>query len=194
MFKKYKIIYADPPWEYGNYSNDVLPKARDEKYSKFKITPYASMDIEVIKKMPIEKIAEENSVLFLWVTFPCLSWGLDVIKAWGFEYKTVAFTWVKRKKNSPGYFVGLGNYTRANAEICMLATKGKSLERKSKNVPQICDMPVSDHSKKPNVIRDRIIRLFGDLTRIELFARTQVHGWDTWGNDERLKLKPLENY
>jgi len=192
--KLYKIIYADPPWNYGNYANDVEPKARDGKYSKFKITPYASMDIEKIKSLPIEKMCEKNAVLFLWVTMPCLQWGLDVIKAWGFEYKTTAFVWVKRKKKSDGYFVGLGNYTRANAEICMLATRGQALKRISKKVLQICDMPVTDHSKKPHVIRDRIIQLFGDLPRVELFARTQVHGWDVWGNDEKLMIKPLEHY
>jgi len=152
------------------------------------------MDIEKIKSLPVKQIADENSVLFLWVTMPCLQWGMDVIKAWGFEYKTVAFVWVKRKKISDGYFVGLGNYTRANAEIVMLATRGHALERKSKKVLQICDMPVTDHSKKPNVIRNRIIQLFGDLPRIELFARTQVHGWDVWGNDEKLLIKPLEHY
>lgn len=192
--KKYKIIYADPPWEYGSYSNKVGKKAKDGNYSKYKITPYNAMSLEDIKKLPVNDLAEDNSVLLLWCTFPCLEMGLEVIKTWGFNYKTVGFVWVKRYKHSDGYFVGLGNYTRANAEICLLATKGKGLTRKSKMVRQICDLPVSDHSKKPHIIRDRIIKLFGNVSRIELFARMNIPGWDCWGNDEKLKLEPLEVY
>jgi len=78
---KYKIIYADPPWEYGKYSNKVEPKARDGHYSKFKITPYASMDLNDICNMGVEDMAAKDSVLLLWTTYPCLEWGLKVIKA-----------------------------------------------------------------------------------------------------------------
>lgn len=197
---KYKILYGDPPWLYGNFSNAgpsiaYISEGKTLRHeSKYGITPYDGMPIEEIKKLPIENMAEDDSVLFLWVTYPCLQWGMDVIKAWGFEYKTVAFTWVKKNRNGVGWYLGLGNYTRANAEICMLATKGKGLKVQNKTVRQICDLPLTKHSQKPNEIRNRIIKLFGDLPRIELFARTKIHGWDTWGNDHKLELEPLENY
>jgi len=187
--KKYNIILADPPWEYGYYQN----KGRKVADPKFKITPYEGMDIEEIKGMPVRDLAAENCALLLWVTFPCLQWGLDVVKAWGFDYKTVAFTWVKKNKHINSYWIGLGNYTRANAEICLLGVKGM-MPRKSQKIPQICDRPIGEHSQKPNVIRTRIVKLFGDLPRIELFARTKVHGWETWGNDPKLEISTLEEY
>jgi site-specific DNA-methyltransferase (adenine-specific) len=90
--------------------------------------------------------------------------------------------------------MGLGNYTRANAEICLLATKGKGCKVIDKTIPQICDSPLTKHSKKPDVLRSRIVRLFGDLPRMELFARTKIHGWDVWGNDEKLKSVTLETF
>jgi len=188
--KKYEIIYADPPWEYENYSNSGKRVADP----KFKITPYKGMSVEDIKTLPINQISNDDSILLLWVTYPCLQWGLDVVKAWGFEYKTVGFTWVKRNKSGIGYFLGLGNYTRANAEICLLATKGKGCHVIDRTIPQVCDTPLTKHSKKPNVVRTRIVKLFGDLPRIELFARTKVHGWDVWGNDQKLENQPLEAF
>ncbi|MGI9229925.1 MAG: MT-A70 family methyltransferase [Gammaproteobacteria bacterium] len=188
--KKYKIIYADPPWLYGFYGN----KGRKVSDPKYKVAPYEGMNIEDIKQLPVKELAEKNSVLLMWITFPCLDWAKDVIEAWGFKYKTVAFTWVKRNKTGGGYFTGLGNYTRANAEICLLATRGKGCKVQNRTISQIVDTPVSAHSKKPDVIRKKIIKLFGDLSRIELFARTPIHGWDVWGNDPKLQNKPLENF
>jgi len=191
--KKYKIIYADPPWAYGNFSN-MKNNLFHGKPTKFKITPYQGMNIKEIKDLSVQKIADINSVLLLWITFPCLQWGLDVVKAWGFEYKTVAFTWVKKNKSSNSWFTGLGNYTRANAEICLLSTKGKGCKVLRKDISQICDLSITKHSQKPDEIRKRIIKLFGDLPRIELFARTKVHGWDVIGNDEKLQNQPLEDF
>ncbi len=190
--KKYDIILADPPWEYGNYSN-TKQKPRKFRDRKHGITPYQGMAIEEIKKLPVQTICKDNCALFLWVTYPCLQWGLDVVKAWGFEYKTVAFTWVKRNRGGTGWYFGLGNYTRANAEICLLGIKG-SMKRESNRVFQICDSPITFHSKKPDVIRTRIVQLFGDLSRIELFARTRIHGWDTWGNDDKLHSSKMEDF
>ena len=188
--KKYKILYCDPPWEYGNFTNTGPLSV--EKRSKFRITPYEGMGLDEIKQLPINEITDDNAVLLLWVTYPCLQEGFQVIKAWGFEYKTVAFTWVKRNKNGIGWFFGLGNYTRANAEICLLAVKGKGIPVISKNVRQIIDLPITEHSEKPDEVRQRIIKLFGDLPRIELFARTKIFGWDVWGDDHKLELQPLE--
>ncbi len=194
---KFSIFYVDPPWEYGNYSNTKDLRSFDHNKgvfdSKFKITPYKGMNIEEIKNLPVKRLAKDNAALFLWVTYPCLQWGLDVCKAWGFEYKTVAFTWVKRNKWTGGYFVGLGNYTRANAEICLLAIKG-SMPPISRKVLQVIDTPVGNHSTKPDVARKRILELFGDQPRIELFARTRVYGWSTWGNDPKLTAVSLEEF
>ena len=188
--KKYKIILADPPWEYGNFSN--TGPLSHEKRSKFGITPYEGMSLVEIKQLPINEISDDNAVLLLWVTYPCLQEGFEVIKSWGFEYKTVAFTWVKRNRNGVGWFFGLGHYTRANAEICLLAVKGKGIPVISKNVRQIIDLPITKHSEKPDEARKRIIKLFGDLPRIELFARIKPFGWDVFGNDDKLQLEPLE--
>ena len=113
---------------------------------------------------------------------PKLDEVFALISAWGFEYKTCAFTWVKRNKIAPTWFWGMGRWTRANAELCLLATKG-SPKRVSAGVHSIIDTPIGKHSAKPAIVRDRIVELCGDLPRIELFARDRVSGWDAWGNE-----------
>jgi site-specific DNA-methyltransferase (adenine-specific) len=118
----------------------------------------------------------------MWVTSPVLPAAFKVIEAWKFIYKSVAFTWVKTNRKSPGYHIGMGHYTRANAEICLLATKG-SPKRISKGVRQLIVSPVEEHSKKPDEVRSRIVELFGDIPRVELFARQRADGWDAWGNE-----------
>lgn len=173
--KKYSIVYADPPWTFKTYSE----KGREKKSAE---VHYPCMKKEDIQNLPIPNICDDNCILFLWVTFPCLEEGLELIKKWGFKYKTCGFTWVKRNKKSNSYFTGLGYWTRANAELCLIATKGKP-KRISKSVKQVCDARIMEHSKKPNEIRDRIVELCGDLPRIELFARQHVDGWDCWGNE-----------
>lgn len=140
------------------------------------------MNIKDIKNLPIKEIADENCILFMWVTMPKLNECFDVIKAWGFEYKTCAFTWIKRNKKSNSWFWGMGSWTRANAEICLLATKGNP-KRISASVHSVIDTPIEGHSKKPNIVRDKIIELIGDLPRVELFARKKTEGWDVWGNE-----------
>jgi len=182
--KKYSIIYADPAWSY--WAGGLKNASRH----------YQCMEINEIKNLPVNQVANENSVLCMWATYPILPEALQVVKAWGFEYSTVLFTWVKRNKITNSWFWGCGNYTRANAEIVVLGKKGKGLQRKSKKVHQIIDSPVDQkfHSRKPDIVRSRIIELFGDVSRIELFARTKVHGWDVWGNDPKLESKPLEAF
>ena len=173
--KKYDIIYADPPWSFRVWSNKGKGRSAESHYP--------TMRKEDIQRIPIKNIQSKNSVLFLWVTAPCFEEGLELIKAWGYTYKTVAFTWLKLNKRNGKLFLGMGYYTRANAEYCLIATKGKVLERKSKAVPSAVLTPIEKHSKKPNVVRERIVELFGDLPRIELFAREHVDGWDCWGNE-----------
>lgn len=140
------------------------------------------MPLEDICALPVKDLAADNCILFLWVTFPKLLESFDVIKAWGFEYRTVAFVWIKQTANKNKWFTGMGWWTRSNAELCLLATKDNP-QRFSKNVHQLIVSPVEQHSKKPDETRDRIVKLAGDLPRIELFARQKADGWDIWGNE-----------
>ena len=171
---KYNIIYADPPWRYTGWSN--TNKNVESHYPTMKIAEILNM------KDTIKSISDKNCIIFLWVTFPCLIDGLEVMKEWGFKYRTCGFNWVKRNKKSNTWFFGLGNWTRANSEICLIGTKG-TVHRKSKRVSQIIDTHIEEHSKKPTIVRDKIVELVGDLPRIELFARQIADGWDCWGNE-----------
>ena len=147
--KKYSVIYADPPWRYRVYSKKGLGRSAESHYP--------TMSLEEIKALPIGELAAKDCVLFMWITFPCMQEALQVLEAWGFEYKTTAFVWIKQNRVSDGLFWGMGYWTRANAELCILATKG--------------------HPKRASV------QLMGDVPRIELFARQSPEGWDVWGNE-----------
>jgi N6-adenosine-specific RNA methylase IME4 len=171
LLEQFSVIYADPPWR---FSNNGVKGAADKHYS--------TMSIDEICALPVADIAAPDSALFLWSTFPMLREAFRVIDAWQFTYKCAAFIWLKSNKHKPGWAVGTGFWTRANAEICLLATKG-SPKRKSKSVHQIIVAPRMEHSRKPEEARERIIQLFGDLPRIELFARQATHGWAVWGNE-----------
>lgn len=172
--KKYNIIYADPPWKYKVYSKKGLGRSAESHYP--------TMDLEAIKALPIDNLADKDCALFLWVTFPCLQEAFEVIKSWGFTYKTVAFVWIKLNRISNSLFWGMGYWTRANAEFCILATKGHP-KRQSCKVHQVVVTHIEEHSKKPSVVRDRIVELMGELPKIELFARQKTQGWDIWGNE-----------
>ena len=177
MNKKYQIIYADPPWK---YQGEMMNSSVTDHYQ------WASL--EDICKIPVKDIADNNCILFMWVTMPKLNEFMDVVKAWGFTYKSCAFVWVKLNKNDMGYFMGQGRWTRANPEICILATKGKS-KRISASVRQLIVTSIQEHSQKPAEVRNRIIQLVGDLPRIELFARQKVDGWDCWGNEVKSDIE-----
>jgi N6-adenosine-specific RNA methylase IME4 len=140
------------------------------------------MSIDDIKNLPIYNLADDDCILFMWVTFPLLQEGLDTIKAWGFTYKTIGFNWVKKNKKANSWFWGMGNWTRSNSEICLIGVKGKP-ERISASVHSVVDTPIEQHSKKPDEVRDRIVQLCGDVPRVELFARQLIPGWDIWGNE-----------
>lgn len=171
--KKYSIIYADPPWKF-NFANrkDLSIEAKNRLYS--------TMDRNDILNLPINTIADDNCILFLWTINSELPLALECCNKWGFTYKTVAFTWVKFAKNT--YHFGGGNWTRSNPELCLLATKGNGIKRKSASVKNLVISPLREHSRKPDEIRDYILQLVGDLPRIELFARQKTHGWDVWGD------------
>lgn len=169
MSQRYNIIYADPPW---SYRNDGLNGAAHKKYPQLTDT-----DIE---QLPIYSIAADNAALFLWATFPKLNEGLSVMRSWGFTFKTVAFVWVKLNIRMNTLFMGPGFYTRANSEICLLGLRGR-LSRVSKSVHSIILSKRQKHSRKPCIARKRIISLFGDLPRIELFATERYQGWNATG-------------
>lgn len=181
--KKYDIIYADPPWQYRVWNKKGAGRSAESHYK--------TQSMDFLKNMNIKALCNQNCVLFMWATFPCLEQAFELGKAWGFTYKTVAFTWIKTNKKNGDIFLGMGHYTRANAEIVLLFTKGKSLRRYVKNVPQVLISPRGKHSEKPDEIRKRIDRLFGDASKVELFARqvsntdntNDFEGWDVFGNE-----------
>lgn len=139
------------------------------------------MKTEDICKLPIKELSDD-CVLFIWVIYNRMEDALKVIKSWGFEYKTCAFCWVKRNKDTHSWFWGMGGWTRANSEICLLATKGNP-KPISNSVHNIVESKVRTHSRKPDEVRERIVKLCGDIPRIELFARQRFEGWDVWGNE-----------
>lgn len=173
---KYNIIYADPPWQYKVWSGKGKAGNAEKHYNTMNIKDIVNM------KDIIDKISADDCALFLWITFPCLKEGLEVIKEWGFTYKTCAFNWVKRNKKSSSWFFGMGYWTRANSEICVIATKG-NIKRENAKVQQIIDTPIEEHSKKPDIVKEKIVELMGDKPRIELFARKSTDNWDCWGNE-----------
>lgn len=143
---------------------------------------YPCMTLEELCSLPVTDIAAKDCILFMWATFPQIPTALSLIRAWGFRYKTVAFIWLKKNRKADSWFYGMGFWTRGNAEICLLATRGNP-HRQSASVHQFIISPVEKHSKKPDEVRDKILTLAGDLPRIELFARQATPGWDVWGNE-----------
>ena len=171
---KYQVIYADPPWKYlwgtGKTGGNFAP----EKH-------YQTMTTDELCELKIKELRDKNCALFLWATMPALPDALKVMEAWGFKYKTCAFSWVKTKKNGEPLH-GMGSYTKSNIEICLLGMRGH-IKAADKTVPQIIMHQRLGHSVKPPLVRERIVQLFGDLRRIELFARQKTPGWDLAGFD-----------
>ena len=170
---KYGVIYADPPWSFKTFSD----KGKDRSPEKH----YDVLSHNDICNLPVGNIARDNSVLLMWVIDPLLDKAFEVINAWGFKYKTVAFTWAKLNKTKPGFFTGLGYWTRGNPEMCLLATKGRP-KRIAKDVAQLVVSERRRHSEKP-LLHKEIERLV-DGPYIELFARQKPYeNWDYWGNE-----------
>lgn len=170
--RKYSVIMSDPPWSYRDKAQ------AGKRGATFK---YPVMSLDEIKGLPMRTIADKDCALFLWTTYPMFSEALKVLDAWGFEYRTVAFTWVKTTKTGK-LAMGMGNWTRANAEPCLLATRGKP-KRVSAAVHSVIIGERREHSRKPDEVYERIEQLMGDLPRLEMFARQRVPGWDAWGNE-----------
>jgi site-specific DNA-methyltransferase (adenine-specific) len=175
--KRYTVILADPAWRYS----DKRPgHGGAERH-------FTTMTAEQIRALPVASISAADAALFLWATSPMLRVGLSVIRAWGFEFITEAFTWVKRGREDefgrPGKLVfGNGSWTRANVEHVLLGIRGRPF-RVHKGVHQVVEAPRGEHSAKPPEVRRRIEQLFGDVPRVELFAREAVPGWDRFGDE-----------
>lgn len=186
--KKYDIIYADPPWDYGGKLQfDKSSKCRDEIDPSKKIFissasfKYPTLKLAELKKLQVNNIANDDCLLFMWTSSPHLRYALELGEYWGFEYRTVAFIWDKMSHNP-------GKYTMSNCEICLVLKKGKIPQpRGARNIQQLVKSPRLEHSIKPNIIRDNITAMFPTQAKIELFARQETIGWDTWGLDV---LKP----
>jgi len=175
QYRRYNIIYADPPWSYDN------PKDHNPAMGGIS---YPTMTLDEIKSLAVPAICERDCSLLLWATMPKLAEAFGVIEAWGFRYVTCAFTWVKLNPGGSGIYSGLGHWTNGNAELCLFAKRGRP-KRVQRNVKQIQLHPRTRHSAKPPEIRNEIVRLLGDHPRIELFARSRIAGWDAWGNEVR---------
>lgn len=188
--KKYDILYADPPWDYGGklQFDKSSASAENMHWSKnifissanFK---YPTLKLEQIKKIPIFKISKEDCLLFMWSTSPHLANSIELGRSWGFEYKTVAFIWDKMVHNP-------GKYTMSYCELCLVFKKGRiPTPRGARNEKQLLSVRRGEHSVKPSEIRDSIERMFPTQDKIELFARRRPGNWDVWGLDVREKYE-----
>lgn len=168
---KVDVILADPSWDYNDKAS------AGERGSSYK---YPIMSLTDIALMPVNEIAGKNCILFLCATPPMINEAMVVLKAWGFNYKTFGFVWVKKTRKGTNK-VGMGNYTRANSEVILIGVKGRP-KIKSHAVRQVIESIPEEHSKKPNEIYERIEKLMGEKSKkIELFARQRRNGWKSWG-------------
>lgn len=165
---RYGAIYADPPWRFRTWSETNQGRSAKAHYDL--------METQDVLRMPVADMAAKDSCLFLWCINSMLPEALDVMRAWGFRYKTVAFCWAKRTKHGKAH-IGTGYWTRANAELCLLGTRGKP-RRLSAAVRMLVESPVRQHSQKPDEIRERIQQLVPG-PYLELFSRRSAPGWDT---------------
>ncbi len=170
---KFACILADPAW---SYKDKALAGNRGAGCK------YPLLTDNDLYSLPVASLAADDCALFMWATMPKLAEALQCGAAWGFTYKTNAFTWVKRNKTGSPWFFGMGRWTRANAELCLLFTKGKP-KRESAGVCSVIDTVRGRHSAKPAETRDRIVSLVGDVPRVELFAREHTPGWVSLGYD-----------
>jgi len=168
----YNLIYADPPWSY-----------RDRAGRRGAAAHYSTMTVGEIAALPIAQLAAPDCLLAMWWVAPMPLEALLVIEAWGFRLKTMkGFTWHKTTRHGHSHF-GMGHWTRANTEDCLFATRGKPLRRDA-GISQFVSAPrLEPHSSKPKEIRDLLVRLVGDVPRLELFARERTEGWKAWGQE-----------
>ncbi len=186
--KKFDIIYADPPWDYnGKLQFDKSSKNAEEidlsrnifiSSASFK---YPTLKLAELMKIPVQEIANDDCLLFMWTSNPHLTQAIELGKAWGFEYRTVAFVWDKMSHNP-------GQYTLSNCELCLVFKRGRIPKpRGARNIQQLVRSPRKEHSEKPTEVIEAITKMFPTQERIELFARRETEGWSVWGLDIIMK-------
>jgi len=181
--EKFQVIYADPPWHYnGKMQFDKSGKAKNFDINRNIFISAASFKYPTVKTknlmtMPVHEIADDDCLLFMWSTNPHLAQAISLGEAWGFEFKTVAFVWDKMVHNP-------GQYTLSNCELCLLFKRGRIPKpRGARNIQQLVKSPRRKHSMKPDEVRDKIVEMFPEQKKIELFARSSFEGWSNWGLD-----------
>ena len=180
--KRYDIIYADPPWHYNGklqFDKSGTVERNKDWLNKIFISSasfkYPTIPTSELKKLRVQQIANDDSLLFLWTTNPHLAQAIELGTSWGFEYKTVAFVWNKLNHNP-------GHYTLSYCELCLLFKRGRiPTPRGARNVKQLIEVPRNNHSEKPIEAAQGIIRMFPHHSRIELFARDRKEEFDSWG-------------
>jgi len=175
VMSPYEVILADPPWTFRVWNRDTGSGRSAESH-------YSTMSLDEICALPVSSISADNCALFLWAVWPSIFDTRIVIEAWGFEYKTKAWTWVKAKRSGFGFHFGMGYYTRANDEPCLLAVKGR-MPVATHDIQALIYAPVREHSRKPDDQYRKIEALYPDMRYCELFARKNRDGWDSWGNE-----------
>lgn len=180
----YRLIYADPAWDY-----------KDKGINGSTAKHYPTMKLPDMMRLPINRIAASDAVLCMWGVYPQTPEAFALIEAWGFKFKTIVFQWVKYNKSGLRHF-GNGQWTHGNSEPCWLAVRGKphwlvrdrsvSQLIESFEAEEILTAQRGQHSAKPPEARERLDQIFGDVPRIELFARETAEGWDAWGNDPKI--------
>jgi N6-adenosine-specific RNA methylase IME4 len=184
----YQIVYADPPWKFN--ANIVNATKNGEAINIDK--HYQGMENSDIAALPIKDIIDKDAACFMWTTDAHLPQAIEIMKAWGFTYKTIGFVWVKKTVNNKTVKM-LAPWTNKGAELCLFGTKGAMTKHLGANdVFQVHEAVRREHSRKPDIIRDEIKRMFPDCKRIELFARTALPGWDAWGNEVDKFTEPEE--
>ena len=170
----FEIIYADPPWQYKNSESLAKVSILDGKLPGQQ--HYPTMSKKELLGLEVGSIAAQDSLLFLWVVSPMLDDGIDLMKAWGFKFGTVAFVWDKVNPN-PGY------YTMSQVELCLVGKRGRiPSPRGARNIRQFVQEKKGKHSSKPAEVRDRISKMFPTQTKVELFSRGVTDGWESFGN------------
>lgn len=182
----YRVLYVDPPWSFATWSHRGQGKGASQHYQ--------CMKLDQIAALPIGDIAMVDAAMFLWVVQPMLPEAMNLLDAWGFKFRTVAFCWIKmpstwtdrtlfRRPTRIKPRLGLGYHTRSGMEQCWLAIRGKGYERKAQGIEQVLHSPIREHSRKPDEFAERIEELTGDVPRVELFARQRRPRWDVWGDE-----------
>ena len=172
--RRYEVIYADPPWDYKGQLQHAGPGSGD---SGGAARHFSTVTTRELASLPVEAIAADDSLLFLWATSPHLDQAIALGKAWGFDWATVAFVWDKQRVNP-------GHYTLSQCELCLVFKRGRiPTPRGARNVRQLVSAARGRHSEKPAEVRARIEAMFPQQSKIELFARSRAPGWDSWGEE-----------